>query len=136
MTQPSNTELYSKLKDRMQKYREDHTTVSNRVIDATVKVEKLHEENAELTRKHDELEQKFAELDAKIHQIVSEQVSQQVEPLFNELIADIENLTTDVKILKQQPRLSSVPTTDLETASMKSLDTARTKAPLSLRRKV
>lgn len=136
MTQPSNTELYSKLKDRMQKYREDHTSVSNRVIDATVKVEKLHEENAELTRKHEELEQKFAELDAKIHQIVSEQVSQQVEPLFNELIADIENLTTDVKILKQQPRLSSVPTTDLETASMKSLDTARTKAPLSLRRKV
>jgi predicted transcriptional regulator len=139
----TNTDLYSRTMEKMKSYRDAHTTVSNRVIDTSIQLENLKKEHEEVLKKTALMEENFRTLDDRVKDATNQVFVSQVEPLLQEFINDIQNLTTEIQILKQlqqqnQPVLKpcTVPTSDLDTASVKSMDTARKSAGLSLRRKI
>ncbi len=138
----TNTDLYTRTFEKLKEVRSAHATVSNRVIDNAVQLENIKKQLDELMERTAVNDERFRTLDDTVRDSVNQIFTSQVEPLFQEFLTEIANLETELKILKQtkaiQPPTApqSVPQTDLETASVKSIDTRKTQGGLSLRRKV
>lgn len=138
----TNTDLYTRTFEKLKEVRSAHATVSNRVIDNAVQLENMRKQLDEIMERTAVNDERFRTLDDTVRDTVNQIFASQVEPLLQEFLTDIANLNTELQILKQKQAMQpptapqSVPTTDLDTASVKSIDTRKAQGGLSLRRKV
>ena len=148
-TTPSNTDLYGNLRARMSTNRTDIKQTNDRIVDFQSTLNTITSSLSTLSAQMDIVQNRLSNLESAepidptdtVQNVLQNYSDSSLQPLLQELVSDIEALTVDVKLLKNQNSFVSVrsaPDTDLaDTVSTSSLVNKTVKAsvkPLNITR--